>query len=130
MPRGVYDRSRARPRTAASNTNGRTSAGATISQRIAQLSKELAALSEEVKRSEGLQAAVAQYMAGSTTATAPRRRGRPPGSKNRPKTAAGATGTRRRRGRPPGSKNRPKVAAAASPPRRRGRPPKNAVPQA
>ena len=121
MPRGVYDRSKARRRVA---QNGRTTAGAALSTRIQQLSKELAALSEEVKRTEGLQAAVAQYMASAsegTASAAPRRRGRPPGSKNRPKTAAAST-TRRRRGRPR------KAASTSTAPRRRGRPPKNSTP--
>jgi len=121
MPRGIYDRSKARRRAP---TNGRTTTSASVSGRIAQLSKELAALSEEVKRSEGLQAAVAQYMAGASTgaaAAAPRRRGRPPGSKNRSKTGGAAT-TTRRRGRPR------KTSVATAAPRRRGRPPKNATP--
>lgn len=51
---------------------------------------------------------------------APKRRGRPPGSKNTPKTrpleaaadpAAAMTPVPKRRGRPPGSKNKPKAAA-------------------
>ena len=120
MPRGVYDRSKARRRVA--STNGRTTAGASLSARIAQLSRELAALSEEVKRTEGLQAAVAQYMSGASAM--PRRRGRPPGSRNRPKTAAAAATGVRRRGRPR------KNAAATATPRRRGRPRKNAAPAA
>ena len=48
-------------------------------------------------------------------APAPRRRGRPPGSKNRPKDGAVGDATEvptpRRRGRPPGSKNKPKGGA-------------------
>jgi hypothetical protein len=39
---------------------------------------------------------------------APRRRGRPPGSKNRPKFVAPSSFQPSRRGRPKGSKNRPK----------------------
>ena len=46
---------------------------------------------------------------------APKRRGRPPGSKNKPK-AVGAEGVvpAKRRGRPAGSKNKPKSQAAAA----------------
>jgi len=54
------------------------------------------------------------------------RRGRPPGSKNKPKDADGATAELpRRHGRPPGSTNKPKIAdgAIAELPKRRGRPP-------
>lgn len=51
----------------------------------------------------------------------PKRRGRPPGSKNKPKPAAEPP---KRRGRPPGSTNKPKAEAApAEAPKRRGRPP-------
>src|SRR5581483_4394416 len=116
MPRGVYDRSKARRRRATSSS---------ISTRLEKLGQELAALTAEVRQAEGLKAAVDQYMrAGATDGAAPRRRGRPPGS---------GTG---RRGRPPGSGTRrrgrpPKVAATASAaPRRRGRPPKNPQPAA
>lgn len=42
----------------------------------------------------------------------PRRRGRKPGSKNKPKPAAETTAEPARRGRKPGSKNRPKVTPA------------------
>lgn len=48
------------------------------------------------------------------SAAAPKRRGRPPGSKNKPKAAAAAAAPKRR-GRPPGSKNKPKAAAVAAP---------------
>lgn len=48
---------------------------------------------------------------GMVEAPAPKRRGRPPGSKNKPKTAT-ATGAPKRRGRPPGSKNKPKAATS------------------
>ncbi|MHB8684918.1 MAG: hypothetical protein ACYC9X_11415, partial [Dehalococcoidia bacterium] len=86
MPRGIYDRSKARRRTS------RRAKNTSLSARIEQLSKELASLSEEVKRVEGLQSAVSQYIEAGATATNGRRGpGRPPG---------------RRRGRPPGSKNR------------------------
>ena len=61
-----------------------------------------------------------------------KRRGRPKGSKNKPKAAAKAapvkTAAPKRRGRPPGSKNKPKAARAktvqtsATPKRGRGRP--------
>lgn len=122
MPRGVYDRSKARRRTTRASK-------ASLSTRIEQLSKELASLSEEVKRAEGLQNAVNQYMQaavasvaadgrrgpGRPPGTTGRRRGRPPGSKNRPKTET-ATGVRRGPGRPR------KNAAAPAAPRRRGRP--------
>jgi hypothetical protein len=47
----------------------------------------------------------------------PRRRGRPPGSKNKPKVDT--TATPKRRGRPPGSKNKPKVTTEI---KKRGRP--------
>lgn len=125
MPRGQYDRSKARPR----RKRRTSSAGAaSLSKRIEQMSKQLAALSEEVKRTEAVQAALAPFMmpvAGAVTPSG-KRRGRPPGSKNKPKAAA-AAGAPKRRGRPPGSKNRPKVAAMSVAPRRRGRPRKNPV---
>jgi hypothetical protein len=104
--------------------------------RIQQLSKELASLADEVKRTEGLQNAISQYMqtqgngavsTATATAAAPaRRRGRPPGSKNRPKTG---TNGRRGPGRPPGSRNRTQTETAAgeaAPRRGPGRPRKNA----
>jgi hypothetical protein len=50
-----------------------------------------------------------------------RRRGRPR-KNSRAAMSAVAGGVGKRRGRPPGSKNKPKV--ASQPPRRRGRPPK------
>jgi hypothetical protein len=57
--------------------------------------------------------------ASAPSAAAPKRRGRPPGSKNKPKSAAAAApapaAAPKRRGRPPGSKNRPKSAAMAAP---------------
>jgi hypothetical protein len=117
MPRGVYDRSKARPRRRRARTGA-----SSLSKRIELMSKQLAALSEEVKRTEAVQAALAPFMQPVTVTVNGRRRGRPPGSKNRPRTAATAP---RRRGRPPGSKNRPKAGNAA--PRRRGRPPKSAA---
>lgn len=57
-------------------------------------------------------------------APAPRRRGRPPGSKNKTTTTKAASGDApKRRGRPPGSKNKPKAVEDAPAPKRRGRPP-------
>jgi hypothetical protein len=56
----------------------------------------------------------------SKTADAPKRRGRPPGTKNKPK--ADAEETPKRRGRPPGSKNKPKAAATSGAKRGPGRP--------
>ncbi|UCF48543.1 MAG: hypothetical protein JSU89_15485 [Myxococcales bacterium] len=63
--------------------------------------------------------------AEATPAEAPKRRGRPPGSKNRPKAEATPAEAPKRRGRPPGSKNKPAEAqqTVTAPPRRRGRPP-------
>ncbi|HZP57936.1 MAG TPA: hypothetical protein VFC53_10375 [Dehalococcoidia bacterium] len=127
MPRGVYDRSKARRRRATSSS---------ISTRLEKLGQELAALTAEVRQAEGLKAAVDQYMrAGATDGAAPRRRGRPPGSGTGRRGRPPGSGTARR-GRPPGSGTRrrgrpPKVAATASAaPRRRGRPPKNPQPAA
>ena len=88
-------------------------------------------------------ASVGNAAATSLDANAPKRRGRKPGSRNKPKqlVAAPATATPaessknapKRRGRKPGSRNKPKQTAAAStsqtavnnPPKRRGRPPRN-----
>jgi hypothetical protein len=53
-----------------------------------------------------------------TTAATPKRRGRPPGSKN---VSTSAVAAPKRRGRPPGSKNVSTSAVAV--PKRRGRPP-------
>ena len=58
-----------------------------------------------------------------------KRRGRPPGSKNKKTAEKAASAEPKRRGRPPGSKNKPKVgrpakkAVAKAEPKRRGRPP-------
>ncbi len=127
MPKGIYDRSKARRRT-------RRTKDASLSARIERLSKELASLSDEVKHVEGIQSAVSQYIAAAAPATngrrgpgrpPGRRRGRPPGSKNRPKTepVAAAAVTRRRPGRP---RKDPELLGTA--PRRRGRPRKVAAP--
>lgn len=63
----------------------------------------------------------------------PKRRGRPPGSKNRPAETLEVPPPKRR-GRPPGSKNKVKAAAPVeaptAPPKRRGRPPKASAPVA
>jgi len=73
--------------------------------------------------------------AAAAPAAAPKRRGRPPGSKNKSGMAAAVEASApaaapKRRGRPPGSKNKPKFGAVAAPaaasvaaPKRRGRPP-------
>jgi len=54
---------------------------------------------------------------------APKKRGRPAGSKNKPKDVAPATETPKKRGRPTGSKNKPKhVSPATETPKKRGRP--------
>lgn len=53
MPRGVYDRSKAR------RGRGRN---ASLSTRIDALTKELASISEEVRQTEGLKAVVDEYM--------------------------------------------------------------------
>jgi hypothetical protein len=76
-----------------------------------------------------LEALLTELRATQTTVAVPRKRGRPLGSKNKPKVEAAAAP--KRRGRPPGSKNKPKVEAAAAP-KRRGRPPgsKNKKPRA
>jgi len=65
-------------------------------------------------------------IADGAIAELPKRRGRPPGSTNKPKIADGAIAELpKRRGRPPGSTNKPKIAdgAIAELPKRRGRPP-------
>jgi hypothetical protein len=61
----------------------------TLSARINKLSGELASRSAEVAQVEGIQRAIQPFIA-----PAPKRRGRPPGSKNKPKNV------RRKRGRP------------------------------
>lgn len=61
-----------------------------------------------------------------TPAAAPKRRGRPPGSKNKTTAASTDDAPKRRRGRPPGSKNKPgaaKPGPKAGAKRGRGRPP-------
>lgn len=72
MPRGVYDRGKAR-----------RNRSKTLSARIDALTKELASISEEVRQTEGLKAVVDEYMgyrkptgrgAGGTTARTPRGR--------------------------------------------------------
>lgn len=116
MPRGVYDRSKARRRrrTATPRTNS-------ITAELESAVKQLHVALERVRQLEGFRQAIAPFFAGAT-AVAPkngRRRGRPP--KN-----ATADGTMpRRRGRPP--KNATATLGAAEAPRRRGRPPKNAT---
>jgi hypothetical protein len=53
--------------------------------------------------------ALAPYIAGSKMLGYGKRRGRPKGSKNKPKSASKAPAVKRGRGRPKGSKNRPKT---------------------
>ncbi len=52
MPRGVYDRSKARPRRRA--TNG------SLSARLTRLTRELAVLAEDVRKAESVQRATAE----------------------------------------------------------------------
>lgn len=70
----------------------RPSAG--LSAELERISRDLSLLTERVRHVEGIKDALDAYSAGM-----PKRRGRPPGSKNTRPRAASKNG-RRRRGRP------------------------------
>jgi hypothetical protein len=56
MPRGQYDRSKAKPRR-------RRSTSTSLSARLNKLTKELAVLAEDVRKAEGVQEATEDYVA-------------------------------------------------------------------
>jgi hypothetical protein len=56
MPRGIYDRSKAKPRR-------RRSTNSSLSARLSKLTKELAVLAADVSKAEGVQQATADYVA-------------------------------------------------------------------
>lgn len=58
MPRGVYDRTRARARS------GRGARMEQLSERMDRLTSELAQLADDVRAAEGLQRAVDEYYSG------------------------------------------------------------------
>ena len=98
MPRGVYNRSTANPRRRRRRVAPKSQA---LSVRIERLSKELAALGEQVRQAEGLKLAIdAVYAANGAS---PKRRGRPPGSKNK-----ASNGRRRRSATTSSAASRPK----------------------
>jgi len=136
MPRGVYDRSKARRRrrTARPRTNS-------ITSELESAVKQLNVALERVRQLEGFRQAIEPFFAGAVAAapatgrrrgrppknatvdgTMPRRRGRPPKNAT---AMVGATEAPRRRGRPP--KNATAMLGMTEAPRRRGRPPKNAT---
>jgi hypothetical protein len=83
MPRGQYDRSKAKPRR-------RRSAKSSLSARLNALTKELAVLAADVRKAEGVQKATEEYVARISSLHAPggksaskKRRRRVPAAKTR-----------------------------------------------
>jgi hypothetical protein len=56
MPKGQYDRSKAKPRR-------RRSANSSLSARLSKLTKELGVLADDVRKAEGVQKATEDYVA-------------------------------------------------------------------
>jgi hypothetical protein len=56
MPRGQYDRSKAKPRR-------RRATNSSLSVRLSKLTKELAVLADDVRKAEGVQKATEDYVA-------------------------------------------------------------------
>jgi len=77
-------------------------------ERIRELEAEIDSRKAYIKE---LEAAITRMRDAQPQEQPKRRRGRPPGSKNKPKPVQAAP---KRRGRPPGSKNKPKPAAIAA----------------
>jgi hypothetical protein len=96
----------ARARAAQSGTQGFGRSGTRAQERIRELEAEIEHLKVYIQEHE---AALTRMRKSQPKDQPKRRRGRPPGSKNKPKPVQAAP--KKRRGRPPGSKNKPKPAA-------------------
>lgn len=87
MPRGQYDRSKAKPRR-------RRSTNSSLSARLNKLTKELAVLADDVRKAEGVQQATAEYVAKVSSLHAPAGVATP--KHRRRRVAAAKTGTKKK----------------------------------